>query len=95
MFGALLLSAALSSGAIAQIEPAPGKAPAADIEVKTDVPARVEVPPSNVPTTESASSRPYLVIGLSTAAVLGLLMLIVLLARTSGDRHTELRHHHT
>jgi hypothetical protein len=93
MFGALLLSAALSSGALAQIEPAPGKAP--DIEVKTDVPGRVEVPPSDVPSSEDASSRPYIVIGLSTAAVLGLLLLIVLLARTSGERHSELRHHHT
>jgi hypothetical protein len=58
---------------------------------KVDVPERVEI---DVGTTEGTSARTYLVIGLSAAAVIGLLLLVVLLAR-SGDGHTtEVHHHH-
>lgn len=69
-------------------------APAAAQEVgptyRVDVPERVEIETGTV---EGTSARTYLVIGLSTAAVLGLLILVVLLAR-AGDGRPEVQHHH-
>jgi len=48
-----------------------------------EAPAQVELALDEP--TGASNARTYLVIGLSTAAVIGLLLLIVLLARSGGD----------
>jgi hypothetical protein len=81
---AMFLAATLAGAA------APAAAQEGGPTYKVDVPERVEIETGTV---EGTSARTYLVIGLSTAAVLGLLLLVVLLAR-SGDGHPEVQHHH-
>lgn len=81
---AIALAAALAGGA------APAFAQEGAPTFKVDVPERVELETGTV---EGSRARTYLVIGLSTAAVIGLLLLVVLLAR-AGDGHPEARHHH-
>lgn len=75
----LLLSATLA-GAAAQAASQPAQGPTADVELTEAAPVE-----------EEAGARTYLVIGLSTAAVVGLLLLIVLLARGTT---TEIRQPH-
>ena len=83
---ALASSGASSTPAVAQLE-----TPAT---VKVDVPDTARVEQVDVPSSDDHGSS-YLVIAMSTAAVLGLLLLIVLLAR-GGERHiTELRSPHS
>ena len=57
------------------------------VDVKVDAPETVLV---DEPTREM-SNRTYLVIGLSTAAVIGLILLVVLLAR--GAENREVHYH--
>lgn len=82
-FAKLVVAASLAGAtapAFAQ-EAVPTEPPA--VEVKTDVPETVPVDEAPLRT---MSNRTYLVIGLSTAAVLGLILLVVLLARGAEER---------
>jgi hypothetical protein len=83
---ALFLSATLAGSAAPALAQEGG-----GTTYKVDVPERVEI---DVGTTDGTSARTYLVIGLSTAAVIGLLLLVVLLARSGDGGHTHVHHHH-
>lgn len=89
----LVLSAALA-GTPAPDVPSQPIAQASGETIKVDVPETVEVdiPAARV---EERGTRTFLVVGLSTVAVVGLLLLIVLLARNTETQSHELNHHHS
>jgi hypothetical protein len=96
------LLAALPASATRSAAAAPGIDPAAALlgqveapPLRVDVPERVEVRYGDqraaAPT--RSNERIYLVIGLSTAAVIGLLLLVVLLARGGNTSGREVVSH--